>query len=70
MEASRLRILWRDVKRFLSTTTAKVILGVLLTLAVVFGVWRLLFSRRRSRYGRGGGGGGRRGGYRGSRRRR
>lgn len=70
VEASRLRILWRDVKRFLSTTTAKVILGVLLTLAVVFGVWRLLFSRRRSRYGRGGGGGGRRGGYRGSRRRR
>jgi len=70
VEASRLRILWRDVKNFLSTTTAKVILGVLLALAVVFGVWRLLFSRRRSRYGRGRGAGGRRGGYRGSRKRR
>ena len=70
VEASRLRILWRDVKNFLSTTTAKVILGVLLALAVVFGVWRLLFSRRRSRYGRVRGTGGRRGGYRGSRKRR
>ena len=70
VEASRLRILWRDVKEFCSTTAAKVGLGVILGLAVVLGVWKLLFSRRRARYGRGGGGGGRRGGYRGSKRRR
>ncbi len=70
VEASRIRILWRDVKNFLSTTTAKVILGVLLVLLVIFGGWRLLFSRRRYRYGRSVGGPGRRGSYRGSRKRR
>ena len=70
VEASRLRVLWRDVKQFFSTTAAKVVLGVLLALAAVFGGWRLLFSRRRYRYGRSVGGGGRRGVYRGSRRRR
>lgn len=70
VEASRLRVLWRDVKQFFSTTAAKVVLGVLLALAAVFGGWRLLFSRRRYRYGRSVGGGGRRGVYRGPRRRR
>jgi len=70
VEASRLRVLWRDVKQFFSTAAAKAVLGVLLVLAAVFGGWRLLFSRRRYRYGRSVGGGGRRGVYRGSRRRR
>lgn len=70
VEASRLRIFWRDLKNFFSTTAAKVILGVVLALIVILGGWRLLFSRRRSRYGGRGGGGGRRGGYRGSRKRR
>ncbi len=70
VEASRLRVLWRDVKQFFSTTAAKVVLGVLLALAAVFGGWRLLFSRRRYRYGRSVGGGRRRGVYRGPRRRR
>ena len=70
VEASRIRILWRDVKSFFSTTAAKVGLGVVLVLAVIFGGWRLLFSRRRYRYGRSVGGGGRRGGYRGTRKRR
>lgn len=69
VEASRLRVLWRDVKQFFSTAAAKAVLGVLLVLAAVFGGWRLLFSRR-YRYGRSVGGGGRRGVYRGSRRRR
>lgn len=68
VEASRIRVLWRDVKEFFSTTAAKIGLGVVLALIAVFGVWRLLFCRRRSRYGRGGGS--RRNGYRGSRRRR
>lgn len=70
VEASRLRVLWRDVKQFFSTTAAKVVLGVLLALAAVFGGWRLLFSRRCYRYGRSVGGGRRRGVYRGPRRRR
>ena len=70
VEASRVRVLWRDVKEFFSTTTAKVVLGILAVLAVALGGWRLLFSRRRRRYGRGGAAGGRRGGYRGARRRR
>lgn len=70
VEASRLRIFLRDLKDFFSTAAAKAVLVVLAVLAVAFGVWRLLFSRRRSRYGRRGGGGGGRRGYRGSRRRR
>ncbi len=73
VEASRLRIFWRDLKNFFSTAAAKTGLIAAAVLAVFFGGWRLLFSRRRSRYGgrRGGGGGGsRRGSYRGSRRRR
>lgn len=70
VEASRLRVLWRDVKEFFSTAAARIVLGALLLLIVVFGGWKLLFSRRRYRYGRSVGGGGRRGGYRGSRRRR
>lgn len=69
VEASRLRVFWRDVKLFAATTTAKVILAVAVVLAVVLAGWRLLFSRRRSRYGRTAGGGTGRG-YRGSRRRR
>lgn len=70
VEASRLRIFLRDLKDFFSTAAAKAVLTILAVLAVAFGVWRLLFSRRRSRYGRRGGGGGGRRGYRGSRRRR
>ena len=69
VEASRLRVLWRDVKAFFSTAAAKVILGVVAVLAVLFAGWKLLFSRRRYRYGRSVGGGNRRG-YRGGRKRR
>ena len=70
MEASRIRVLWRDVKEFFSTAAAKTGLGAVLVLAVAFGGWRLLFRRRRGRYGRSTGGGGRRRGYRGTRKRR
>ena len=70
VEASRLRIFWRDVKEFCSTTTAKILMGVVLVLVVLFAGWRLLFSRRRYRYGRSVGGGTRRRSYRGGRKRR
>ena len=70
VEASRIRVLWRDVKEFFSTTAAKAALGVVLVLAAVLGGWKLLFSRRRYRYGPSVRGGGRRGAYRGPRRRR
>lgn len=70
VEASRLRVLWRDIKNFFSTTAAKVILGVAVVLAAIFGGWKLLFSRRRYRYGRSVGSGRSRGSYRGTRKRR
>lgn len=70
VEASRIRVLWRDVREFFSTAAAKTGLGAVLVLAVAFGGWRLLFRRRRGRYGRSTGGGGRRRGYRGTRKRR
>ena len=70
VEASRLRIFWRDVKEFCSTTTAKILMGVVLVLVVLFAGWRLLFSRRRYRYERSVGGGTRRRSYRGGRKRR
>lgn len=70
VEASRIRVLWRDVKEFFSTAAAKTGLGAVLVLAVAFGGWRLLFRRHRGRYGRSTGGGGRRRGYRGTRKRR
>ena len=70
VEASRIRVLWRDVKNFFSTAAAKAGLAVIGALIVALGGWRLLFCRRRSRYGRRTGPGGRRGGYRGARRRR
>lgn len=70
VEASRLRIFWRDVKEFFSTVAAKVMLAVALVLAVLLTGWKVLFSRRRYRYGRSVSGGGRRGGYRGGRKRR
>lgn len=69
VEASRLRILWRDIKVFCSGTTAKVILIAAAVLVVVLTVWKVLFGQRRSRYGRSSGSGGRRG-YRGGRKRR
>lgn len=66
VEASRLRVLWRDIQAFLATTKAKVGLAVLAAAAGVFLVWKLLFSNRRYRYGRSVGRG-RSNGYRGRR---
>lgn len=70
VEASRLRIFWRDLKNFFSTAAAKIILAVVLVLAVILIGWKVLFSRRRYRYGRSVGGGRSRRGYRGGKKRR
>lgn len=67
VEASRLRVLWRDVKVFFSGTAVRIAAGIILALAVIWGVWKLLFSRRRYRYGRNVSSRGRNG-YRGRRR--
>jgi len=66
VEASRLRVLWRDIQNFLGTTQAKVGGAVLGTLAALCLLWKLVFSRRRYRYGRSVGR--TRSGYRGRRR--
>ena len=61
------------LSRFLRRLIAMVVVlavALVLVLAVAFGGWRLLFRRRRGRYGRSTGGGGRRRGYRGTRKRR
>jgi len=70
VEASRLRVLWRDIKAFFSSTAVKVVLGIIAAAVVILGVWKLLFSRRRYRYGRSVTGGRGRRGYRGRRKRR
>ena len=52
VEASRILTFWRDVKEFFSQTAVKVI-GIILLVAVVAAlVWKLVFGRRRYRYGR------------------
>ena len=52
VEASRLRVLWRDVAEFCSTTPAKIVGGVIGGLAVLWLVWKAVFSKRRYRYGK------------------
>ncbi|MDY5611865.1 D-alanyl-D-alanine carboxypeptidase family protein [Dysosmobacter sp.] len=67
VEASKLMTFWRDVKAFFAKTSVRVGLIVLAVLIVVLVLCKLLFGRRRYRYGRSVG---RRGGgnYRGRRR--
>ncbi len=67
VEASKLLTFWRDVQLFFSKTSVKVAAAALLVLLLALIVWKLLFSRRRYRYGRSVGRG-RSGGYRGRRR--
>jgi D-alanyl-D-alanine carboxypeptidase (penicillin-binding protein 5/6) len=67
VEASRLLTFWRHVQDFFSQTVVRVVLVILAVLLVVFLIWKLLFSRRRYRYGRSVGRGG--SNYRGRRRR-
>lgn len=52
VEASRLLTFWRDVQLFFSKTSVRVAAVVLAVLILALVVWRLLFSRRRYRYGR------------------
>ena len=52
MEASRLLTFWRDVKLFFAKPAVKIAGVVLAVLLVVVLLWKLIFGRRRYRYGR------------------
>lgn len=67
VEASRSQIFLRDLKLFLGKTSVKVSIAVLAVLVILLAAWKLIFSRRRYRYGRSVGRS-RRNGYRGRRR--
>ena len=67
VEASRSQIFLRDLKLFFGKTAVKAVIAVLAALAILLAAWKLIFSRRRYRYGRSVGRG-RRNGYRGRRR--
>ncbi|MBQ8390272.1 MAG: D-alanyl-D-alanine carboxypeptidase [Oscillibacter sp.] len=68
VEASKMMVFWRDVQAFFAKTSTKVVLILLVVLVVALLLWKLVFGRRRYRYGRSvsrrGGGG-----YRGRKRR-
>ena len=68
VEASRLLTFWRDVKLFFAKPAVKITGIVLAVLVVLVLLWKLVFGRRRYRYGRSVGFSRRRG-YRGRRRR-
>lgn len=67
VEASRSQIFLRDLKLFFGKTAVKAVIAVLAALAILLAAWKLIFSRRRYRYGRSVGRS-RRNGYRGRRR--
>lgn len=67
VEASRLMTLWHSIQLFFAKTAVRVIALVLLLLAVALLGWKLIFGRRRYRYGKSVGRSSRRG-YRGRRR--
>ena len=67
VESSRLLIFWRDVQEFLANPILRISVIALLTLIVLLVLWKLLFGRRRRRYGKTGQAR-RGGGYRGRRR--
>ena len=69
VEASRLLTFWHNVKTFFSQTAVKVVCVLVVAAAAALLLWKLVFGRRRYRYGRSVGPTGRRGGYRGRRRR-
>ena len=67
VEASRSQIFLRDLKLFFGKPAVKAVIAVLAALAILLAAWKLIFSRRRYRYGRSVGRS-RRTGYRGRRR--
>lgn len=69
VEASRILTFWHNVKLFFSQTAVKVVCVVLVIAAAALLLWKLVFGRRRYRYGHSVSSHGRRGGYRGRRRR-
>ena len=52
VEASKMLVFWRDAQEFLAKTSVRITGIVILVLLLVLLVWKLLFSRRRYRYGR------------------
>lgn len=52
VEASRLQIFLRDARLFFDKTSVKAAGAVLAALLILFAAWKLIFSRRRYRYGR------------------
>ena len=68
VEASKMMTFWRDVKEFFAKTSVRVAAIVLEVLILVLILWKVLFGRRRYRYGRNVGRG-RGSNYRGRRRR-
>ena len=66
VEASRPQVLLRDIRLFFAQTWVKAVGAVLAALVLLFALWKLVFSRRRYRYGRSVGR--RRSSYRGRRR--
>ena len=68
VEASKMMTFWRDVKEFFAKTSVRVAAIVLVVLILVLILWKVLFGRRRYRYGRNVGRG-RGSNYRGRRRR-
>ena len=52
VEASKMLVFWRDTQEFLAKTSVRITGIVILALILLLLVWKLLFSRRRYRYGR------------------
>ena len=69
VEASKMLVFLRDLKKFFAKPAVKITGIVLAVLLAALLVWKLLFGRRRYRYGRSASRGYRRSGYRGRRRR-
>ena len=67
VEASRLLTFWQNVKDFFSGTVVRIIAIIIVVLLLVLLIWRVVFGRRRYRYGHSVGRGRSRG-YRGRRR--
>ena len=51
VEAATMLVLWHNIKEFFSKTSVKITGIVILALLVILVLWKLIFSRRRYRYG-------------------